>query len=49
MRAEDFIQRKRNAWERLAALLDRAGAGLASLSAGEIQELGRLYRQASSD
>jgi uncharacterized membrane protein SpoIIM required for sporulation len=49
MRAEDFIQRKRNSWERLSALLNQAGAGLASLSADEIQELGRLYRQTSSD
>jgi uncharacterized membrane protein SpoIIM required for sporulation len=49
MHAEDFIQRKRGSWERLGALLDRAGASLAALSADEIQELGRLYRQASSD
>jgi uncharacterized membrane protein SpoIIM required for sporulation len=49
MHAEDFIKRKRGSWERLSALLDRAGSGLAALSAEEIQELGRLYRQASSD
>lgn len=49
MRSEDFIQRKRTAWDRLSTLLNQAGAGLTSLSADEIQELGRLYRQASSD
>jgi uncharacterized membrane protein SpoIIM required for sporulation len=49
LHADDFIQRKRDSWERLSALLDRAGVSLALLSAEEIQELGRLYRQASSD
>jgi uncharacterized membrane protein SpoIIM required for sporulation len=49
MHANDFIQRKRGSWERLGLLLDRAGASLAALSAEEIQELGQLYRQASSD
>ncbi len=49
MHVDDFIQRKRSSWERLGTLLDRAGASLAALSAEEIQELGRLYRQASSD
>ncbi|EFO79409.1 hypothetical protein OSCT_2757 [Oscillochloris trichoides DG-6] len=49
MRAEDFIQHKRPHWERLDALLSRSAAGLATLSADEIYELGRLYRQASSD
>lgn len=49
MQAETFISRKRAAWERLSALLDRAGAGLAALSAEELHELGRLYRQATSD
>lgn len=49
MQAEAFIDRKRAAWERLNALLDRAGAGLGALSAEELQELGRLYRQTTSD
>jgi uncharacterized membrane protein SpoIIM required for sporulation len=49
MHIDSFIQRKRDSWERLSALLDRAGAGVAALSAEELQELGRLYRQASSD
>ncbi|NTV99802.1 MAG: stage II sporulation protein M [Oscillochloris sp.] len=49
MRVDDFIHRKRSSWERLSTLLDRAGASMAALSADEIQDLGRLYRQASSD
>jgi uncharacterized membrane protein SpoIIM required for sporulation len=49
MLAEDFIQRKRPSWERLTALLNRTGSGLVGLSAEELQELGRLYRQATSD
>lgn len=49
MSPDEFIERKRNAWERLTQLLDRAGASLSALSPEELQELGRLYRQASSD
>jgi uncharacterized membrane protein SpoIIM required for sporulation len=49
MLAEDFIANKRPAWERLTALLNRARNGLSGLSAEELQELGRLYRQATSD
>jgi uncharacterized membrane protein SpoIIM required for sporulation len=49
MLAEDFIAAKRPAWERLTRLLDRAQNGLAELSADELTELGRLYRQATSD
>lgn len=49
MLAEDFVANKRIAWQRLTALLDRARTGLAGLSAEELQELGRLYRQATSD
>ncbi|NTW03078.1 MAG: stage II sporulation protein M, partial [Oscillochloris sp.] len=49
MCAEDFIQHKRPAWEQLSNLLDRAALSIVTLSADEIQELGRLYRQASSD
>ena len=49
MQPEQFIQRKRPAWERLSALLDRAGGGLSALSAEELHELGRLYRGATSD
>jgi uncharacterized membrane protein SpoIIM required for sporulation len=49
MLAEDFISRKRGSWERLSQLLTRAERGLSELSADELQELGRLYRQATSD
>jgi uncharacterized membrane protein SpoIIM required for sporulation len=49
MLAEDFISRKRGSWERLSQLLNRAERGLSDLSAEELQELGRLYRQVTSD
>ena len=49
MLAEDFIAAKRPAWERLTKLLDRSQNSLAELSADELVELGRLYRQATSD
>lgn len=49
MSPDDFINRKKPTWEQLTGLLDRAGAGLDALSAAELQELGRLYRQATSD
>lgn len=48
--AEDFIAAKKKNWERLSAILDKARLrGLGSLSAEEINELGRLYRSATSD
>lgn len=49
MRPEEFIARRRAGWERLDALLQRAGAGVSGLSADELRELGRLYRQAAAD
>jgi uncharacterized membrane protein SpoIIM required for sporulation len=49
MRPDDFITRRRGSWERLDELLGRAGAGVAGLSADELRELGRLYRQAAAD
>ncbi|MEI8165404.1 MAG: stage II sporulation protein M [Chloroflexales bacterium] len=45
----DFIARRRDNWQRLDALLVRAGAGLDGLSAGELRELGSLYRQTAAD
>jgi uncharacterized membrane protein SpoIIM required for sporulation len=48
----EFIERRRPAWERLAALLDRAGArgsSLRRLSRDELRALGPLYRRAASD
>jgi uncharacterized membrane protein SpoIIM required for sporulation len=50
MLAEDFIAAKKPSWERLTALLDKSKInGLAMLSAEELNELGRLYRSATSD
>lgn len=50
MVAEDFINAKRPHWERLEQLLSKAqSARLASLTAEELYELGRLYRQTTSD
>jgi uncharacterized membrane protein SpoIIM required for sporulation len=49
MLAEDFIAQKRESWEHLTRLLDRTRSGLVTLSAEELQTLGRLYRQATSD
>lgn len=49
MLAEDFIAQKRSSWERLTTLLNRSQSGLSNLSAEELQELGRLYRQSTSD
>lgn len=50
MLAEDFINAKKPNWERLTALLHKSQrGGLATLSAEEISELGRLYRSATSD
>jgi uncharacterized membrane protein SpoIIM required for sporulation len=48
--AEDFIVAKKPNWERLTAILDKSQVGgLAALSAEELNELGRLYRSATSD
>lgn len=50
MVAEEFIVAKRPHWERLQQLLGRVQSRrLAALSADELNELGRLYRQTTSD
>lgn len=50
MVAEDFVTSKRAGWQRLDILLQRIRQGrLRSLDADELYELGRLYRQATSD
>jgi uncharacterized membrane protein SpoIIM required for sporulation len=50
MIAEDFIAAKRPSWQRLEQLLSTSqSARLRALSAEELYELGRLYRQATSD
>ncbi|XSG74640.1 stage II sporulation protein M [Herpetosiphon llansteffanensis] len=49
MVAEDFINAKHHAWERLTQLTSRAQSNIIAMNATELQELGRLYRQATSD
>ncbi|MEM8531757.1 MAG: stage II sporulation protein M [Chloroflexota bacterium] len=50
MLAEDFITLKKTNWERLTTLLNKSqSAGLGALSAEELNDLGRLYRSATSD
>jgi uncharacterized membrane protein SpoIIM required for sporulation len=44
-----FVARRRPGWERLEGLVGRARGGTSGLSADEIEELGRLYRRATSD
>jgi len=45
-----FLQRRSPSWERLEELLDRAGRrGLRVLLPAEVVELGKLYRQTTSD
>ena len=45
-----FVERRSPSWERLEALVSQAGRrGVRSLQPGEIDELGRLYRAATSD
>ena len=47
---EQFVLARREAWERLENLVDRAqGARLNALSNDELHELGTLYRRASAD
>ena len=50
MKERDFVRQKSEHWERLEALISRAGRrGLRNLDANELFELGRLYRWATSD
>lgn len=49
MVAEDFILAKRKSWERLTDLTKGAQSNIVGLSAADLQELGRLYRQTTSD
>ncbi len=50
MAVEDFIAAKRPSWQQLETLLGKARQGrLAGLDADELYELGRLYRQTTSD
>lgn len=49
MVAEDFILAKRKSWERLTDLIKGAQSNIVALNAADLQELGRLYRQTTSD
>src|SRR5579871_1357016 len=51
MDERDFVSKKRQAWDQLAALIAKANGkgGLKSLSREEILSLGPLYRRVSSD
>ncbi|HKU80683.1 MAG TPA: stage II sporulation protein M [Candidatus Tumulicola sp.] len=50
MNQTTFVKRRSPAWERLEALLAKAGRrGVRRLDSGEVSELGRLYRGATSD
>ncbi len=46
---EGFVARRRERWERLSALLDRAASPRQTLSVDELDELAVLYRRAVSD
>ena len=50
VRERVFVARRQAGWERLEALLERAGRkGLRALAPAELQELALLYRSATSD
>lgn len=44
-----FVEDRRARWSRLAQLVSEAGGRVSRLSAGEVLELGELYRVATSD
>ncbi len=47
---EQFVRARRDAWERLELLVERAqGARMGALSNDELHELGTLYRRTSAD
>lgn len=49
MQSDQFYQSRQADWQSLTRLLDRAQAGVTRLSADDVQQLGRLYRAATSD
>lgn len=51
MDERDFVNKKREDWDRLAKLIAQAGGtrGIRSLSREEVRQLGPLYRRVSSD
>jgi uncharacterized membrane protein SpoIIM required for sporulation len=46
---ERFVATRRPRWERLNALLNRAGSPRGGISVDDLEELARLYRQTTSD
>ncbi|MBX2999553.1 MAG: stage II sporulation protein M [Caldilineaceae bacterium] len=49
MRMDTFVGRRQADWRRLETLVKTAKSSAESLSAGDLYELGRLYRSATSD
>lgn len=49
MQSDQFYQSRQADWQTLTQLLDRAQGGVTRLSAEDIQQIGRLYRAATSD
>ena len=49
MQANQFYQSRQADWKMLTTLLDRGQSGLNKLTPEEINDLGRLYRAATSD
>jgi uncharacterized membrane protein SpoIIM required for sporulation len=49
MQSDQFYQSRQSDWQSLTNLLDRAQGGVTRLSADDIQQMGRLYRAATSD
>ena len=50
MRVEEFIEANKANWERLASLVGRSGGnGIRRLKPDELEQLGELYRTATSD
>lgn len=49
MRLDEFYQSRKNEWGDLSRLLDRSQANMRELSEGEVRDISRLYRAATSD
>jgi uncharacterized membrane protein SpoIIM required for sporulation len=49
MNLDEFLRQRRPSWQQLEALLAQAKTNFANLDEREVQELGRLYRAATSD
>ncbi|MCC6731197.1 MAG: stage II sporulation protein M [Chthonomonadales bacterium] len=51
MDEREFVQSRQATWQRLGAILEKAttGRGVRCLDAGELRELGPLYRRAAAD